>query len=50
MLAPSYAAAMRTSSRAEIFQQIWERCRSIAPPPHPDWHDEAGWASRDAAV
>jgi MoxR-like ATPase len=50
MLAPSYVAAMRSSSRDEIFDRIWERCLAAAPPPHPDWAEgEAGWAGRDAA-
>jgi MoxR-like ATPase len=50
MLAPSYVASMRSSSREEIFVRIWERCLALAPAPHPDWAEgDAGWAGRDIA-
>ncbi|HEY4411749.1 MAG TPA: MoxR family ATPase [Gaiellaceae bacterium] len=50
MLAPSYIAATRSSSREEIFERIWEQCLAAAPPPHPDWAEgDAGWAGRDVA-
>lgn len=49
LLTSAYIASMRGTAREDVLRAIRERCREIAPPPHPDWaEDDNAWAGSGA--
>jgi MoxR-like ATPase len=53
LLTPAYLAETRDLSRDEALVEVKARCMELAPPPRPDWTNEAApheWARRSAAA
>jgi MoxR-like ATPase len=45
LLAPAFVAELRTTTREQLYAQLWQQCAERAPAPRPDW-DGDGWADR----